>query len=190
MSERPEGNREATRVAARVSAATIASWVRPARRGDLGGIMVIERSSFAHANEAFNARQVAGLIANPRAVTLVAARRGQVLGWAVGLLRSHGKRRSGRLYAIAVSPSAQGQGIGTALLRKGLASMRRRGAERIYLEVRQANAAAIALYERHGFTHHDRLPHYYARGVHGVRMVLNALKTTDAAGQSSDRRRP
>ncbi|SDD48492.1 ribosomal protein S18-alanine N-acetyltransferase [Actinokineospora iranica] len=55
------------------------------------------------------------------------------------------------VHTIGVDPVWQGQGIGKALLRALLARAERERAQ-VFLEVRTDNAAAIALYEAHGFT--------------------------------------
>lgn len=52
---------------------------------------------------------------------------------------------------VAVHPDAQGRGTGGVLLRALVAQAARAGAASVMLEVRADNAAAIALYERHGF---------------------------------------
>jgi ribosomal-protein-alanine N-acetyltransferase len=52
---------------------------------------------------------------------------------------------------LAVARDAQGQGIGAALLQALLDEAARRRQNRVSLEVRADNAAAIALYERFGF---------------------------------------
>jgi ribosomal-protein-alanine N-acetyltransferase len=66
---------------------------------------------------------------------------------------------------VAVAPLAQGRGIGRLLLHSLLATARDRGCTRCFLEVRSDNAAAIALYERHGFTRTGVRRGYYAPGV-------------------------
>ncbi|HVF05214.1 MAG TPA: ribosomal protein S18-alanine N-acetyltransferase [Frankiaceae bacterium] len=52
---------------------------------------------------------------------------------------------------IAVAPDQQRRGLGAALLTALLDDAKRRGLDRVGLEVRVDNAAAIALYERFGF---------------------------------------
>ncbi len=52
---------------------------------------------------------------------------------------------------VAVSPTAQGRGVGRLLLDALLAEARRRRATAVLLEVRADNAAAQALYDRAGF---------------------------------------
>lgn len=119
----------------------------------------------------FGPRQVRRLVTNPAAIMRVARVDGLAVGWAVGLIRQHRTRVSGRLYGVAVYPTFQGIGLGRRLVESILRGLADRGAERIYLEVRRDNTRAIALYRSLGFVHHADLPGYYGRGVHGVRML-------------------
>lgn len=52
---------------------------------------------------------------------------------------------------VAVAPTAQGRGVGGVLLRALLGEAATRGASQVLLEVHADNAAAIRLYQRHGF---------------------------------------
>jgi [ribosomal protein S18]-alanine N-acetyltransferase len=65
------------------------------------------------------------------------------------------------LLTVAVAPSARGQGIGTTLVRRFMAEVRTRGAERVFLEVAETNVAARALYARAGFVAAGRRRGYY-----------------------------
>jgi [ribosomal protein S18]-alanine N-acetyltransferase len=62
---------------------------------------------------------------------------------------------------IAVSPAAQGRGLGSTLLTALLAEAERRGAGRVDLEVKADNDGAQRLYERHGFTRIAVRRNYY-----------------------------
>jgi len=55
------------------------------------------------------------------------------------------------LVNLAVAPEERRQGLASFLLARALRQGRRRGAERVFLEVRRGNRAAQALYERFGF---------------------------------------
>ncbi|HEY7517512.1 MAG TPA: GNAT family N-acetyltransferase [Methylomirabilota bacterium] len=56
---------------------------------------------------------------------------------------------------IAVAPTARGRGIGAAMLERLLREARAAGMRRCVVEVAPGNAAALALYARHGFVQVD-----------------------------------
>ena len=62
---------------------------------------------------------------------------------------------------VCAAPEEQGQGHGRRLLRALLQLARGRGAQRVFLEVRPSNPAAIALYHAEGFNEIGRRPRYY-----------------------------
>ncbi|CAA9314069.1 MAG: Ribosomal-protein-S18p-alanine acetyltransferase [uncultured Lysobacter sp.] len=62
---------------------------------------------------------------------------------------------------ICIAPEAQGHGHGRRLLRSAVQLARARGAQRVFLEVRPTNKAAIALYDSEGFNEIGRRPRYY-----------------------------
>lgn len=72
------------------------------------------------------------------------------------------------LLTIVVTAVRRGQGIGRELLRVALAGTRKSGAQCMFLEVAEDNAAAIALYRSHNFHVISRRKAYYDRGI-GVR---------------------
>lgn len=74
------------------------------------------------------------------------------------------------IQTIAVRSAAQGRGIGTELLTSMFAAALEHGCNRMLLEVRADNAAAIAMYEKHGFVRNGLRPNYYALGIDAVLM--------------------
>ena len=156
---------------------------RKAHSGDVEAIERIEHRSFGRAEERFHRRQIASLVANPRAIVLIAQAcpqgddTGRHLGWGAALVRRHrtagGGRAncSGRIYAVAVDPDGRGMGVGQKLMTEMLDQLRRRGARRVFLEVRTDNVAAIALYRKLGFVEIGRIDHYYAKNLHALRMM-------------------
>jgi len=75
------------------------------------------------------------------------------------------------LLLLAVQPSAQRRGVGTALTRWVEASALVAGIGQVYLEVRAGNAAARAFYERLGYVAVQGLPGYYQAREAAVRMA-------------------
>jgi mycothiol synthase len=63
-----------------------------------------------------------------------------------------GGRRVGEVYVVGVDPGAQGGGLGRALTLAGLRYLRGQGVGQVILYVEGDNTAALALYERLGFT--------------------------------------
>jgi len=58
----------------------------------------------------------------------------------------------GEVYVLGIDPSAQGLGLGRALLRAGLAHLAARGCREVALYVDAANPGAMGLYTAEGFT--------------------------------------
>ena len=90
----------------------------------------------------------------------VAVDDGRVLGWCDVNPKTHETLRHSGVLGMGVAASHRGQGLGSALLRATLEAASARGITRIELVVRADNAAAIALYERHGFELEGRLRDY------------------------------
>ncbi len=65
------------------------------------------------------------------------------------------------LLLCAVAPGWRGHGIGRRMIDQVAESTRNRGATRLFLEVRDGNEAALALYRSTGFHIEGRRPGYY-----------------------------
>ncbi|KMW58727.1 Ribosomal-protein-S18p-alanine acetyltransferase [Candidatus Rhodobacter oscarellae] len=100
----------------------------------------------------FTALEFADLLAGPT-VFLCTIQDGFALGRAVA--------GEAELVTIAVDPDARRAGRGRALLETFAAEARRREAQAVFLEVDEANAAAIALYQQDGFARIGTRPRYY-----------------------------
>lgn len=84
------------------------------------------------------------------------------------------------VHTIGVDPAWQGKGIGRALLRALLALADEVDAP-VYLEVRTDNAAAIGLYEAHGFTRIGmRRRYYWPSGADAYTMARPARVAEEA----------
>jgi ribosomal-protein-alanine N-acetyltransferase len=91
------------------------------------------------------------------------------------------------ILTFAVDPSAQGRGIGTALLGDAIQAARDAGAATMFLEVAADNAAARALYARAGFAETGLRRGYYARpGAVGVdALILTCALTNPRAAEKT-----
>ncbi len=107
-------------------------------------------------------------------VFLVAAAPEGVAGYVV----AQDAADEGEILNLAVAPARMRGGIGRALVEGALATLRARGARRVFLEVREGNAPARALYAALGFEEVGRRPRYYRRPVEDA-IVLRAAIPAD-----------
>jgi ribosomal-protein-alanine N-acetyltransferase len=89
---------------------------------------------------------------------LVAEEGGEICGFLV----SRWVASEGEILNMAVAPVSRRKGVASQLLGDALEEARRRHVERIYLEVRESNGAAILFYETHGFARSGRRANYYS----------------------------
>jgi len=71
----------------------------------------------------------------------------------------------GEILNLAVAPAGRRNGLGRALVEGVLEALAERGVRQVYLEVRESNAPARALYAAHGFREVGRRKQYYRRPV-------------------------
>lgn len=90
-------------------------------------------------------------------VALVLAEEGRLLGFVVG--RDLGEEWE--IENVAVAGRARRRGLGTRLVGELLDRARARGARSVFLEVRESNRAARALYEKWAFVESGRRKSYY-----------------------------
>ena len=77
---------------------------------------------------------------------------------------------------IAVAERYRGNGIGGAILENLFSSAAERGMQRVFLEVRVSNAAAMSLYLKHGFKGVYARTRYYSDGEDCLVMARDVLK--------------
>jgi len=82
------------------------------------------------------------------------------------------------LQRIAVAAAHRRGGVASALLAEVLELAGRTEADRLLLEVREDNQAALGFYVRSGFTEIDRRPRYYADGATAVVLRLAGIRGT------------
>ena len=139
--------------------------VRPAAAGDLDALVALEAQVFA--TDRISRRSFRRFLASPRAALMVAELDGMRAGYALVLFRAGSA--IARLYSIAVAPHAGRRRLGATLLAAAEQAARARGAERLRLEVHEANDPAIALYRKSGYAQFGRHADYYEDKGHALR---------------------
>lgn len=131
--------------------------VRPAALADLPAILVIEQASFS---DPWTLGAFRSMLGQSHVLASVAeSEAGEVVGytiaWAIG--------DEAELANLAVAPGRRGQGIGRLLLDALLVTLDSRGGADVFLEVRDSNEAAQALYRSRGFLAAGRRKGYYRK---------------------------
>lgn len=154
--------------------------LRPATEGDLNQVVQIERACFADpwTEESFR-RLLAGRSAIFRVVGYppdfeVA---GYVIAFAIG--------DDAELLNIAVAPGHRGKGLAAQMLDAVLIELGGRAVKNAFLEVRESNVAARALYGSRGFTEIGRRRNYYRRPVEDALVMRRLLEVTEGDAEKS-----
>ena len=92
---------------------------------------------------------------------------GYVVAWFAG--------GEGEIANVAVAPAARGRGIGGQLLDAAIAAAAEHGADALYLDVRESNARARALYGSRGFVEVGRRRRYYRRPAEDAIVLRRAI---------------
>jgi len=116
----------------------------------------------------------------PTVVYLVAEVDGEVVGYAAASIVAD----IAELQRIAVTPQRRRAGVAGQLLAGVLAAGRAQRADRVLLEVREDNAAALAFYAAHEFVEIDRRRRYYRDGTTAV--VMRRALISGCGGSSGD----
>jgi [ribosomal protein S18]-alanine N-acetyltransferase len=142
--------------------------LRDARSGDIDAILEIERASFP--DPPWSRHSFVALLDNPRVSFTVASTENPqsaggaadiVLGYVVTWIVAD----EAEIANLAVRPDRRRMGIGRMLLEASISAALSRGAESVYLDVRESNVAARALYEARGFAAVGRRVKYYRNPI-------------------------
>ncbi|MFE6995675.1 ribosomal protein S18-alanine N-acetyltransferase [Microbacterium sp. NPDC057659] len=142
--------------------------IRTAETSDLEAIMALENSSFP--DDAWSEQTMAAEVASEHNHYLVDEEDGRVIGY--GGVRALRGAPDSDIQTIALDPAYRGQGRGRRMLRLLLDLARERGARDTFLEVRDDNEVAQALYLSEGFAEIGRRPRYYKGGVDAIIMKI------------------
>jgi [ribosomal protein S18]-alanine N-acetyltransferase len=112
----------------------------------------------------FPRRYLRRLLESPGTTSWIAEEDHQVAAFAIADCEWEPNGLRAYIQTIEVLPAMRGRGIGNELLRRIEDSVRHLGAQAIWLHVDSQNAAAIRLYESHGYTCEGRNDRYYPQG--------------------------
>jgi [ribosomal protein S18]-alanine N-acetyltransferase len=144
--------------------------IEPAIRSDLAGIAELEAAAFS---DPWSPASFESVLAEPAAYMAVAR---DADAGIVGYLVAWFAADEGEIANLAVREPTRRRGIGAALLDGALAESLRRGAENLYLEVRESNDAARRLYASRGFEEIGRRRRYYRRPEEDAIILRRGLK--------------
>jgi len=129
--------------------------IRTCKRGDIATVLEIQTQAPEAA--AWSGAAVEEALRGDARLFLVAALAGEVAGFAVARLVTD----EAEILNFAVKKVFRRRGIGQRLIEALLNQLHEQGATRVFLEVRESNAAAIAFYRKLGFENVGRRPAYY-----------------------------
>ena len=144
--------------------------IREAGAEDILSIGLIERESFS---DPWGSREFSTALESSQTIFLVAEdATGVVAGYAIAIAVAD----EAEILNLAVHGQKRQHGIGGKLLDSTVEKVRLRGAEQIYLEVRESNEAARKLYTSRGFGEVTRRRKYYRNPVEDALVLRLAMQ--------------
>ena len=135
--------------------------IRPASPADVARLAALERICFSDPWSPAGLRE---MIAAAHTIGLVAEAADTIIGYAIARYAAD----SGEILNLAVAPEHRREGVAAHLIDALLEGLRSREVREVYLEVRESNGPARALYKDKGFT------------VAGMRRAYYRYPTEDA----------
>lgn len=130
--------------------------IRPMELSDLAAVCEIEKENFSIP---WSEKSFSESMAREDTVFLTAVCEGRIAGY-VGCYCIDG---TGEITNVAVGASFRRRGIGSLLLKRLYEEGKKLDTAEFFLEVRQSNEAAIALYEHQGFVKEGIRKNFYER---------------------------
>jgi ribosomal-protein-alanine N-acetyltransferase len=143
--------------------------IRSAVPADAATLAAIERRCFSDPWTEASFREALG---SPWSFGLVAQTSRGVAGYLIG----REVAATGEILNLAVTGEFRRHGMGSALLRAGIAALRQRKVDEIFLEVRESNHSAQALYLSHGFRPVGQRSAYYRNPKEDALVLRLALQ--------------
>lgn len=147
--------------------------IRTALASDIPAVHRIEQASFSDPWSEASFRSLIGhpFVRGSVAELVSAEDAGRLVGYCFATIAAG----EAELLNVAVTPDSKGKGIGGALLDDLMDAAAFAGVKEIYLEVRESNAPAIALYEGRGFQRISVRAGYYTFPVEDAIVMCRSL---------------
>ena len=143
--------------------------IRPARRDDVDAIAAIEKRAFS---DPWSANSFRALFGNPLVHFAIAEdATGRILGYVVAWFVVD----EAEIANLAVADDARRAGVGATLLDHAIGAAQQRHCQVVFLEVRESNAAARALYASRGFQVAGRRLKYYRKPVEDALILRRGM---------------
>lgn len=143
--------------------------IRRAAQGDAAELGLIERRCFT---DPWSVHGIAETIQHETSICLVAESGPLIAGYLMARISGE----EGEILNLAVLPEHRRQGVARALLLAGIEEFRTNGVREAYLEVRESNRAALALYAEQGFRPVGMRPHYYRNPPEDALVLRSPLR--------------
>lgn len=142
--------------------------IRLARPADSEALAELERRCFS---DPWSQSGLAEMLAAPAGFGLIAESPAAPLGY----LLARAAAGEGEILNLAVVPESRRRGVGAAVLEAGLEELRGRGVGEVFLEVRESNLLAQALYFGRGFRVIGARQRYYRQPVEDALVLRLSL---------------
>jgi ribosomal-protein-alanine acetyltransferase len=150
--------------------------IRPAELSDLDALVALEERCFEA--DRLDRGSLRHALTSLTLLGLVDEDQEQVRGYV--LLRFRRQSTQVRILSLAVDPEARRRGVARALLEQLEAAARDGGATELVLELREDNAAALALYQSLGFNQTGTLLAYYHDKSDALRLSKPLSRAAEA----------
>lgn len=142
--------------------------VREIQREDLQALAEMEKESFP---DFWTIGQLSGTLSRMDFCGVIVEDKGEAVGYLLGTSLFE----TAEIDRIAVRKRERKKGVGKMLIDSFAEAVKKRNAEKIFLEVRVSNTPACALYRKCGFSTFKIRERYYVDGEDALEMV-NVLK--------------
>ena len=137
--------------------------VRDIQKEDILALTELENACF---EERWSQGQISGSMARVDFCGVIAEENEKAVGYIFGTCLFE----DAEIARIAVIKDSRRKGIGFALMDGFLTEVKKRNAERVFLEVRKSNLPAVSLYQKCGFTPTRVRERYYVDGEDALEM--------------------